>query len=66
MNYVSEEMFLDIEDYLLERLEPEQPHMLFQTCFEPGMSLDEISKTKLETFTDKLFSMIKEKNLDEV
>ena len=71
MNYVTDEMILDLEDYLQEKYNPPQNEtvLLFQTVSHEILdkeSLDEIIKTPIETFQDKLFKMIKEKNLDEV
>lgn len=70
MNYVSEQLLLDLQDFILERYEKTQEtHILFQS--EPDdifvkQNLDEIINTPVETFQDRLFKMIKEKNLDEV
>lgn len=70
MKYVTEEFLEDIEDYLLEKYEYEyeQPlqHILFQTVDYSKITIENIVKTDVETFQDKLFQMIKDKNLDEV
>lgn len=75
MQYASNELLLDIEDYLLERYEEPKPenHILFQTvysCVETGfdtdMTINDIVEKKVETFQDKLFQLIQEKNIDEV
>lgn len=75
MKYATDELLLDIEDYLLERYEEPktEPHMLFQTvynCIETGfdtdMTIEDIVEKKVETFQDKLFQMIRDKNIDEV
>ncbi|EID84035.1 hypothetical protein MSI_25270 [Treponema sp. JC4] len=71
MNYVSEEMFLDIDDYLLEKYEKSklEGHILFQKISQDvleSQNLKEIIETPTETFQDKLFMLIKSKNLDEV
>ncbi len=69
MKYVSEELLNDINDFLLEKYEPPvQQQILFQNAygFDEDMSLNDILKTEEETFQEKLFSLIREKKLDEV
>ena len=70
MNYVSEELLSDIEDFILERFEkPQESQILFQTVQNDvleNQTLEEIIKVPTETFQDRLFKMIKAKNLDEV
>lgn len=71
MRYATEELLTDIEDYLLEKYEEADPRFVihFQTVsrdFLENNTLEELIETPVETFQDKLFKMIKEKNLDEV
>lgn len=71
MYYVTDEMILDIEDYIQEKYNPPQNEtvLLFQTVSPEVLdkeSLDVIIETPVETFQDTLFKMIKDKNLDEV
>ena len=73
MQYATNELLLDIEDYLLERYEKPEPQILFQvvhtdieTGFDTDMSINDIVEKKVETFQDKLFQMIRDKNIDEV
>ena len=73
MKYATNELLLDIEDYLLERYEKPEPQILFQvvhtdieTGFDTDMSINDIVEKKVETFQDKLFQMIRDKNIDEV
>ena len=66
------DILLDLDDFLLERyvkpVEIDFGNLQFQKVreFRKEDSLDDIVKAKIETFQDKLFSMIKSKNLDEV
>ena len=71
MNYLSEEEFLDIDAFVSRRYR----HIrgIYDCHFHgiPSMSvaepsLDYILKNQGETFQDRLFKLIKEKNLDEV
>ena len=66
MQYLTDELLSDLEKYLLAVSAPAQPQILFQLADISELSLDEIAKSKPETFRDKLFDMIKEKGLDEV
>ena len=66
MKYVTEEFLEAIEDYLLEKYEPQTQKILFQTVDYSKITIENIVKTDVETFQDKLFQMIKDKNLDEV
>lgn len=71
MKYASEELLTDIEDFLLEKYDPPKNYgeILFQTVnpdFLENNTLEELIETPVETFQDRLFKMIKEKNLDEV
>ena len=71
MKYVTEFVLLDIEDYLLEKYESQinQPKILFQTIPNEDLkdtSIPDLLKQQTENFQDKLFKMIKNKNLDEV
>ncbi len=73
MKYVTNELLLDIEDYLLERYEEPKQVILFQTvysCIETGfdtnMTIEDIAEKKVETFQDKLFQMIRDKKINEV
>ena len=69
MQYVSESFLLDLNDYLSEKYEPPvRETLLFQTNggFNEKMSINDILNTDEETFQEKLFSLIREKNLDEV
>ena len=75
IQYVTDELLLDIEDYLLERYEKPkpEPELLFQvvhtdieTGFDTDMTIKDIVEKKVETFQDKLFQMIRDKNIDEV
>ncbi len=73
MNYATDELLLDIDDYLLERYEKTESQLLFQvvhtsieTGFDTDMTINDIAEKKVETFQDKLFQMIRDKNIDEV
>lgn len=68
MKYIDDELLLDIEKFLREKYEPESysEKILFQIAFDPNLTIESIAESKIETFQDKLFSMIKEKQLDEV
>ena len=73
MNYATDELLLDIDDYLLERYEKPVSQLLFQvvhtsieTGFDTDMTINDIAEKKVETFQDKLFQMIRDKNIDEV
>ena len=73
MKYATDELLLDIDDYLLERYEKQEPQILFQmvhtsieTGFDTDMTINDIAEKKVETFQDKLFQMIRDKNIDEV
>ena len=73
MKYVTNELLLDIEDYLLERYEEPFPEICFQmvhtdieTGFDTDMTIEDIVEKKVETFQDTLFQMIHEKTIDEV
>lgn len=73
MNNATDELLLDIDDFLLERYEKPESQILFQvvhtsieTGFDTDMSINDIAEKKVETFQDKLFQMIRDKNIDEV
>lgn len=73
MQYATDELLLDIEDYLLERYEKPEPEILFQmvhtdieTGFDTDMTIKDLVEKKVETFQAKLFQMIREKQIDEV
>lgn len=73
MNYATDELLLDIDDYLLERYEKPESQLLFQvvhtsieTGFDTDMTINDIAEKKVESFQDKLFQMIRDKNIDEV
>lgn len=73
MQYTTDELLIDIDDYLLERYEEPEQVMLFQmvyhtieTGFDTDMTIEDIVEKKVETFQDKLFQMIREKQIDEV
>lgn len=69
MKYVTDDLLTDIEDFLMEKYETSKQVMLFQTVSPDVLSempLQDIIATQKETFQDKLFETIKDKNLDEV
>ena len=71
MKYVTEEQLLDIQKFLNEKYKERTPTILFQTeafasGFDSEMSINDIVETKVESFQDRLFQMIREKQLDEV
>ena len=71
MKYITENILSDIEDFLLEKYNSPtvEGTLLFQTISRNDLeksSLQELIETPAETFQDKLFNMIKTKNLDEV
>lgn len=70
MKYLTENQLSELEDYLLKNyVDPKNVDKIcFQAAYNPfeGKSLEDVIKEPVETFQDKLFSMIKEKNLDEV
>ena len=73
MKYTTDELLLDVEDYLLERYEKPESKLLFQTVsvnldsgFDTDMTITDIAEKNVETFQDILFQMIRNKNIDEV
>jgi len=66
MKYVTDQLLADIEDYLLEKYEPQTQQILFQTVDYSNLTITDLVNTEVESFQDKIFQMIKEKNLDEV
>lgn len=73
MKYATDELLLDVDDYLLERYEKPESKLLFQTVsvnldtgFDTDMTITNIADKKVESFQDKLFQMIRDKNIDEV
>lgn len=66
MKYVTDELLADIEDYLLEKYKPQTQQILFQTVDYSNVTITDLVNSEVESFQDKLFQMIKEKNLDEV
>ena len=63
---LNDEILFGLEKFLAEKYIKSQDKILFQACYNPAMSLDSIVHIVTKTFQDKLFSMIREKNLDEV
>ena len=66
MKYITEDLLLDIEDYLQEKYEASEQQLLFQKTFNPDLTINDIVETKVESFQDKLFQMIRDKQIDEV
>ena len=69
MNYLSDELLLDLDSFIQKfyRDPRVEGTILFQTaacCYD--LELDSYLEQKRITFQDKLFEMIREKNLDEV
>lgn len=66
MKYITEDLLLDIEDYLKEKYEAPEQQLLFQKTFNPDLTINDIVETKVESFQDKLFQIIRDKQIDEV
>ena len=73
MQYATDELLLDIEDYLLERYEKPEPEILFQmvhtdieTGFDTDMTIKDLVEKKLKHSKINFFQMIHEKQIDEV
>ena len=69
MNYLSEEEFLDIDAFVSRRYRDIRGIYDYHYHGIPGMfvaepSLDYMLRNQGETFQDRLFKLIKEKNLD--
>ena len=66
MKYITEDLLLDIEDYLEEKYEAPEQQLLFQKTFNTDLTINDIVAAKVESFQDKLFQMIRDKQIDEV
>lgn len=67
MNYLSDELLLDLDSFIQKFYQDPrvEERILFQTT-SCSIDLDAYLKQKRKSFQDKLFEMMREKNLDEV